>query len=458
LNFRLWGQALPGVLLLGLVIFVHELGHFLMAKWRGVRVLRFSLGFGPKLVGFTRGETEYQLSWIPLGGYVQMAGDSPDPDGHMPGGREEFLSHPWFGRVLIAVAGPAANLVTAFVLLVLSGLVGVTSSDSPNVLGPLAVTSPAYALGLREGDQVVEVAGKPVHTWHELAERITAGSKQGSVDIVIERTRARQHFVLTPELLAHDSGLREPPHPPIVGGVQTGLPAYKAGIKEGDRVIAVAGRPIRTWEDLPPAFQGLVDRPVSVTIEREGRRFDVTVKPVDLDGKAQNGRIGIEMPRRMPYDQRLGLRAAVAYGFRATGQLVGSVYGSMWLTLSRPLYYRELVGGPLFIAQAALEQARHGLGYYLAFAALINVAIMAFNLLPLPVLDGGHVLLAVIEAVRRQAISARAYLRFQKIGLAVLGTLLLIVLANDPLRIVQRNRAIDEQSTSMPQPVAPVSP
>ena len=138
--------------------------------------------------------------------------------------------------------------------------------------------------------------------------------------------------------------------------------------------------------------------------------------------------------------------------------MVTSVYAGMWLTLSRPLYYREYVGGPLFIAQAALEQAKLGFDYYLRFIALINIAIMAFNLLPLPVLDGGHILLAVLEAVRRQAISARAYLRFQKIGLAVLGTLLVIILANDPLRLVQRHRAIDQQSTPTERPVAPASP
>ena len=105
-----WSVALPGIFLLGLTIFVHELGHFLMAKWRGVRVLRFSLGFGPKLAGFTRGETEYCLSWIPLGGFVQMAGDAPDPEGHMPGGRDEFLSHPWFGRILIAQGRDASDV------------------------------------------------------------------------------------------------------------------------------------------------------------------------------------------------------------------------------------------------------------------------------------------------------------------------------------------------------------
>src|SRR5688572_22096231 len=145
------------MLLLGLVIFVHELGHFLVAKWRGVRVLKFSLGFGPALIKWTRGETEYRLSIIPLGGYVQMAGDSPADDGSMPGGPDQFLSHPWFGRLLIAAAGPAANLVTAYLVMVLVGLIGVSYPDYPNLLGATPDTSVAYHAGLREGDRVVAV-------------------------------------------------------------------------------------------------------------------------------------------------------------------------------------------------------------------------------------------------------------------------------------------------------------
>src|SRR6266850_4716640 len=155
-------MILPGLVLLGLVIFVHELGHFLVAKWRGVKVLKFSLGFGPALLRFTRGETEYQLSWIPLGGYVSMAGDSPNEDGSMPSGNEQFLSHPWFGRALIAVAGPAANLVTAFLIMMTIGLVGVTYPDYPNVLGALPDTSATYRAGLREGDQVTAIDDTPV--------------------------------------------------------------------------------------------------------------------------------------------------------------------------------------------------------------------------------------------------------------------------------------------------------
>jgi regulator of sigma E protease len=190
---------------------------------------------------------------------------------------------------------------------------------------------------------------------------------------------------------------------------------------------------------------------VPLRVERQGQAFDVTVTPINPEGKNhQNARIGIEAPRHGTYVERFGLLPSLEMGFRATGALVQSVYGGMWLTVSRPLYYREYVGGPIFIAQAASEQARRGWDSYLQFLAMINIAIMAFNLLPLPVLDGGHILLALIEALRHQAISARSYLRFQKVGLVVMAALFVLILANDPMRLVQRQRALDK-APSAPQ-------
>ncbi len=458
----LWNAVVPGFVLLGLVIFVHELGHFLVAKWRGVGVLRFSLGFGPALASVRRGTTEYRLSWIPLGGYVQMAGDHPGDDGSMPASREEFLSHPWFGRLLIAVAGPAANLLAAFVTLVVVGLVGVSYPDFPNRLGATPDTSVAYRSGLRDGDRVVAVNGIAVRSWVEI---FVTNSRQPPArpgTLTLERDGSRFELPVAPgEREPLMSSLRRPSDPPLVGSVVTGMPAYKAGLKEGDRIRAVNGRPIATWDQLPEALRGQVDQDVTLSVERAGRVFEIHVKPINPDGgRGANARIGIEAPRHGVYVERYPLGESVVMGFRATGSLVASVYGSMWLTLTRPLYYREYLGGPMFIAQAASEQARRGLDSYLQFLAMINVAIMAFNLMPIPVLDGGHILLALVQALRRRAISSRGYLRFQRVGLVVIGGLFLMILANDPLRWVQRQRALDKAPPPAPREkaIAPSPP
>jgi regulator of sigma E protease len=181
------------------------------------------------------------------------------------------------------------------------------------------------------------------------------------------------------------------------------------------------------------------------------------VTPVDPGGVGgpSAGRIGIEARRLGNFVERYSLPRSVQLGFFATLDLVGSVYRGMWLTVTRPLYYREYLGGPMFIAQAASEQARRGLDSYLQFLAMINIAIMAFNLLPIPVLDGGHIALALVQAIRGQAVSYRSYVRFQKVGLVVIGTLFILILANDPLRWLQRQRALDkapQENTVAPSP------
>lgn len=446
-----WNAVVPGLIVLGVVIFVHELGHFLVAKWRGVRVLRFSLGFGPAMFAFTKGETEYRLSWIPLGGYVQMAGDSPSDDSHMPTGQDQFLSHHWFGRLLIAVAGPAANLVTAFLMLVLVGLLGVSYPDYPNRLGATPDTSVAYALGLREGDQIVRVGEEPTTSWLPIFLANSRVPDQQPVTLVVERGGARLTFEVPAERREPVfSSLRRPPEPALVASVATGMPAYKVGLKEGDRIVSVDGQPIASWDELPKAFRGRADRPVKLEVERGTQRFPIEVTPIHDARDPEQGLIGIGAPRHGTYVERHGPVESLQLAARGTALLVGSVYEGMWLTATRFLYYKEYLGGPLFIAQAASEQARRGLDSYLQFIALINIAVMAFNLLPLPLLDGGHILLALIEAIRRQALSARSYVRFQKVGLVVIGAIFLMILANDPWRIMQRQRALGRTPQETP--------
>ena len=443
-----------GIPLLGIVIFVHELGHFLAAKARGVRVLRFSLGFGPRMIGIQRGETEYRISWVPLGGYVQMAGDTPGEDGSMPQGPDQFLSHPWPGRLLIAVAGPLANLVTAFLIMIVVGVIGVSYPDAPNVLGVTPDSSVAYQRGLRDGDQLVGLNGAPVRSWVEIFVQNSRVDHARPVELRVRRAGREFTIGLSPEQREPlFSSLQRPADPPLVGSVVTGMPAYKAGLKEGDRIVSVDGDSISTWSDLRAHIGARADRPVHLRLRRGAETFDVTLTPMNSTGRTGGpGQIGIEPPFHGFYVERHPLLESIDLGFHATLALVVNVYRGMWLTVSRPLYYREYLGGPLFIAQAANEAARRGFDSYLQLLAMINIAIMAFNLLPLPVLDGGHILLALLEALRRQAISVRTYLNFQRIGLILLGTLfILIVVVNDPWRVIQRQRALDRAPRPAPR-------
>ena len=212
-------------------------------------MLKFSLGMGPELAGFTRGGTRYCLSWIPLGGFVQMAGDQLADDGTMPqGGPEQFLTHPWYGRVIIAAAGPAANLVTAFLVMVLTFMVGVHLPDWPSRLGELPDTTRAYAAGLRAGDELVSFAGHPVKTWHDIEEAARSLDGKAPVTFAIRRDSLADSVVVAGADAKTVLGDLQPPPPPAeVGGVGTGMPAYRAGVKEGDKVLSVASPSTRSW-------------------------------------------------------------------------------------------------------------------------------------------------------------------------------------------------------------------
>ncbi len=458
------GDALQFVidlaLVLGIVIFFHELGHFLAAKWRGVTVLKFSMGMGPELVGFNAGGTRYCIAWIPLGGFVQMAGDQPTEDGRIPaGGQEQFLTHHWFGRILIALAGPAANLVTAWLVLVIVLSTGFKQPDAVNVLGPLEPGSAGYARGLREGDRIVAVGATPIRTWHDL--ELAAAARDTNASLAFSLVRdGRGAAVTVPAAAARAVlGSLEPPRiPAMVGMVRSGLPAYRAGVREGDRIVAVAGQRVSSFDQIGGLLRPRTDQDVPLTIERDGRLVMIVVRPLSQSGGGghQDGIIGIEPPRGLSWTQRLPFRRAVLEAFPATGSLVQQVYAGMWLSISRPIYYREYVGGPIFIGQMARDAARHGVDEFLNFLAMINIAIMAFNLLPVPLLDGGHILLALIEAFRRRALTARMYLNFQKVGLVLVGTLFVFIISKDIVRPFQRMRALDraprETTTVAPAP------
>lgn len=456
----LLSTILPGVLLLGIVIFFHELGHFLVAKWRGIIVTKFSLGMGPELVGFTSGGTRYCLSWIPLGGFVQMAGDHPNEDGSIPeGGPQQFLTHPWFGRMLVALAGPAANLVFAFLAYaVLYGVVGVGTPDFPNVLGPLEPASAPARAGLLEGDVIRSFGDRPIGTWWDLEHAVAKADTARGAEMRFERGDSAFAIALPAGRIAGFlRGLAPPSDPPVVGSVLTGLPGYLAGLQEGDRILAVDGVPVTRFGDVPRQLRGKSGRDVVFHLRRGERTFDLVLRPVkDTEGDGQQGLIGIRALHEMKRVERYPLAQAVSNAALQTVFVTGRVYGGLYVTFTRFMEVREQMGGPIFIAQMARDAARQGLDWWLDLLGTISIAVMAFNLLPVPLLDGGHIFLALLQAVRRRAISARGYLRFMRVGLVLVGALFVFIIAQDVMRPLRRMKVLEkaprETTTVAPAP------
>jgi len=434
-----WSIALYGALVLGALVFFHELGHFLVAKWLGVRVLSFSIGMGPRLFGFQRGGTDYRISILPLGGFVRMAGDSPDAADRQ-GKSYEFLEKPWWARALITAAGPFANLLLAFLINIAVYLIGVRTPDFPSTVGHVAPRSIVMTVGLREWDRIESLDGRPAGTMRQLAtavDRVVRDSDKRSDAVPLTVTRQgkkvelrlpRQAAAKFAEELDWNTGT-------VIGRVFLGLPAYQAGLREGDEILKVDGARVENWTDLSTHIRRSPDTPLLLTVRRGAKVFPITVKTTT------DSVIGISLPETITSVERFALPEAISLGLRQTLYAAGQIYQGLWSFVTNPIKLSSTVAGPIAIAQVARDQAKSGLDQLLSFASFISVALMAMNLLPIPILDGGHVLFAVLEGIRRRPLSFKTQAAFQRVGLAVLGGLVIFSFANDLTRVSQRKRA-----------------
>jgi regulator of sigma E protease len=433
-----WG---PGIVLLSILVIFHEFGHFIVAKKLGVPVNRFSIGFGPRLFGIKYGETDYCVALLPLGGYVSMSGEEPGPDGE-PVPVDHFSAQSWWKRAVIGVAGPGANLIVGYVAMVIVGLVGVTLDDYEPLVGPVVEGGVAAEAGFAVGSKVEAVNGSPVGTWREFM--IAVIDSEGDVTVATRGAAGQPVRIVIPEP-QRDQMLEEisPLIRPEIGRVAIGFPAYSAGLQEGDRIVAVDGQAVAYWEDLTTIIHASAGRQVTLTIDRGGGEFETELKPVaqQFDG-GTIGVIGITPPRDHAYVMRPGPVAAITQAFPNTGRLIVQTGKGLWMLVARPQQAKEQVGGPLLILRMSSEQARRGTSDFLFLLGVISIAIMAFNLLPLPALDGGHILIAVLEGIRRRPLAQGFLTAYQRLGLALIGFLFVFIIFNDFWREAKRGRAV----------------
>ena len=422
------------LLALGVLVFVHELGHFLVAKWAGMRVERFSLGFPPKMIGFTRGETEYCISWVPLGGYVKIAGMADVGTEETTGAHWEFSSKSVGIRMAVIAAGPAMNFLFAFAALIfLFSVYGIDSFDSTRV-NPQE-NSLAAEVGLVRGDRVRTVGGTPVGNAYELASALDEISSRGA-RLEVERDGIPLDFDLPP---AGDEGYGvQLMRPTTVGQVVPDMPADSLGLQAGDIILAVGQAPVVSWADMSEEIRRYPGETIPLVWERDGQRMEQLITPAThAEGDALVGRIGIS-PQASRHTVGLG-RAVVLGGL--------GVYNSSWLILD---FLGELfqgdrstdeLGGPLRIAQLAGQTAEQGLHSFISFLAMLSVNLAIINLLPIPVLDGGHLTFLTLEGIMRRPLSLRQREVFQQIGLAMMLLIMVLVTFNDLNQMVFRRIA-----------------
>lgn len=411
------------IIALGVLVFVHELGHFLVAKQAGIRVERFSLGYPPKMFGFYYGETEYCISWIPFGGYVKVAGMADVGTEETSGAAWEFPSKPIWVRMAVIAAGPLMNFFFAFVALIFLFLAYGIDTFEGTAVEPLADSASARA-GLQKGDQILSVGDRQVGTAFQLIEALEATAARGA-RLSIERDGQVLDLTL-PSAENAGYGLQLL-RPTTVGRLVPGMPADSL-LQEGDRITAVAGQPVNSWGEMSTEIRRHPGEPIQLIWERDGRLMETSITPVVLtEGDETFGQIGIG-PYLVRHD--IGLTQAVVLGAKG-------VYNSSSLILDflGQLFQGDRstdeLGGPLRIAQLAGQTAEQGFDHFISFLAMLSVNLAIINLLPIPVLDGGHLTFLTLEAIRRRPLSLRHRERFQQIGLAIMLFIMVLVTFND---------------------------
>jgi regulator of sigma E protease len=439
------------VVVIGVLILIHELGHFVVARLAGVGVERFSIGFGPVLLRWRGPETEYCLSAIPMGGYVKMMGEENPLEGgggaYDPG--RAFALKPLWARFLIVFAGPGMNFVLAAVIFIVA-LAVFGRPVVPAVVGRVAPDGPAAAAGLRTGDLVAQVDGRPVSHWEDVDRAVVrAGGRP--LRLTLRRDGAEQTVTVTPRsVTVPDPIFKEPRQvwelgatpriTPQVGSVTPGSPAEKAGLRPGDVFVAVAGEPVFAPEELTQAIQKRPGQAIPIQIEREGQRLTVTatatpVREKTLGGEeVEVGRIGVGIvPRAVSFETYDPL-SAVWYGTVKTWDVTVLTVRGFWKLVAGQIDSSN-IGGPIQIATEAGRQAREGAASLAFFTAIISVNLAVINLLPVPMLDGGHLFFFLIEAVLGRPLSLRKREVAQQVGFVLLMLLMVYAIYNDLQRL-----------------------
>ncbi len=418
---------------LGVLIFVHELGHFLAARRLGVRVLTFSLGFGPKILKFKRGDTEYCVSAVPLGGYVKMAGESPDePRSGQP---DEFLSKTKWQRFQILIMGPVMNILLAVVVMAVVLAQGAEVKaylDEPPVVGAVLPGSPAERSGIQPGDLILSIAGDEVAAWkdvelavgtrpsRELAVAVRRGGRPITVNV---RSTAEGRYEVG------DIGVL-PDVSPSIRSVVPGDPADRAGLLAGDVVVAVNGQRTVFPSQLAEAISKNGGRAIELSIRRNGEERRVTVTP---EQRGNRGLIGIsitEATKSFTPSPLEAIRLSVEQNVKSSGLIFTTLVGLFTGETS----VRQLQG-PVGIAQLSGESAQAGWISLLSLMAVISLNLGILNLMPVPVLDGGHILIMALEGIARRDFSLQVKEKMLLAGFVVLMMLMVTVIYNDLTRI-----------------------
>jgi regulator of sigma E protease len=447
--------VLATVIVLGVLIFVHELGHFAAAKAVGIEVQRFSIGLGPKIFGFQKGETEYVLSWIPLGGYVKMGGMDDEVMERVEGGAPEaarvpsprdFDAKPIWARTFVISAGVIMNMIFALVVLVgVNAVYGVRELNETRIGVVEASTLPEGAKSLADlpiGATITRIGDRSVAHWGDVRDGVLDAAT-GS--LVFETSAPAGRYEV--EIGADQNDRRRLLAsigwwvPAELGDINPGSPANDAGLEEGDRVVSVDGAPIQTWHEFVTAIRASPGTPVELVLERDGTRLIRTVTPdeateddAETGETIRVGRVGVFAPLMDFAYEPVTLVRAASLGYQETAGVTRLILGFLRDLVTGGVSPRS-VGSIVTIGAESGRAAQAGPSVFLRFMALFSVNLAILNLLPIPILDGGHLVFLGIEAIRGKALSIEQRLRWSNLGFLIIMGIMVWALSNDILRL-----------------------
>jgi regulator of sigma E protease len=427
------------IFVLGVLVILHESGHFLAARALKAPVEVFSIGFGKRLWGFEKGGTDYRVSLIPLGGYVRVVGLGPDESTVVGSGDQDQTLLPRWKRGLILLAGPTTNLVFAVVFLGIAFMAGVPRpaylSEPPQV-GWVDPSSPAASAGIETGDVIRSVAGTPIESWRDLDTAfLTAGGRP--IPVTLRRDGETLHVTVTPEKVTrYEFGYAGvyPPLQAVIEKMVPGSPAQRAGLRKGDRITTVNGQPVHQFWDLIRLISPHPDQEITLGVLRDGKTLHLKVVPDDQGGEGKIG-IALAFPTKRV---RMAPLAAVTAGARDSLRMTRETFGVLGKLITRKASIRQ-VSGPIDIARMSGDAARSGFDTLLWFMGLISLQLGILNLLPIPVLDGGHLAIIGFESTIRRDLPIKVKERILEVGFYLLIVLMVVVLFNDVIKVLPEN-------------------
>jgi len=429
------------VFVFSLLVLIHELGHFLAAKWMGVRVDKFSIGFPPTIYRKKIGETEFSISAIPLGGYVKMAGFIDESlDQNTTGADYEFNSKPVWRRIIIITAGVIMNLIMAIAIMAILTYTEGEQIIPTTSVGIVTDSTMGQRIGFMPKDKIVSVAGRSVHNWNEIQETFLNHLNQ-DIPFSVIRSDSSVRLIYKKEWFAEKNGEQLGLVPLLsskVGEVSYSMPAGVLGLQTGDEITEIAGTPVQDWLEMTKVIRAHPDDEVNISWRRNGKIMSGKIRPLSMEEKNAEGQTEHVGKIGVGYyyvHKEVAAFPALISGFTRTWDLMAlNVRGIYWV-LTGTKSAKEIIGGPIMIAKMAGDAAKAGWQYLWYLIAALSAMLAFFNILPIPALDGGHLFFLLLEAVMGKPLSVKTRVKVQQIGMTLLLAMIILIVYLDVSRL-----------------------